>query len=151
VNGAFLPCLVVQVQGTLPKSCIGPHTNQYGCNCQCDNSEPQEARITELPSMYTPKDRKMVSLSIPVLSVDSTIVSCSQICPHCPFVYYSIVQRPAAQLVTEITLWWWRMHVCQYTYILSVFPHAGCQVTPHLNLYIHVIVQNSLASPFYMV
>ena len=37
-------------------------------------------------------------------------------------------------LTTEITLWWC-MHVCQYIYVLCVFPHYGRQVTAHFMHY----------------
>jgi len=37
-------------------------------------------------------------------------------------------------LTTEITLWWY-MHVCQYVYVLCVFPHYGHQITTHFMLY----------------
>jgi len=141
-NNQYLLCLVVQDQGILPNSHIRPCTNN-SWNCQCGNFVPQEAWITELLRMYGPKDRKMASLSIPSLSGDGIRVSCLQICPHAPCVYYSDVQRPAAQLfhaghrnnplVVENACFF------QYIYISYVSPHYGCQITLHLSLYVHVV------------
>ena len=132
MNGICLPCLVVQDQGNLPTSCNRPRTNN-SWNCQCDNFEPHEVWITELLRMYGLKDRKMASLSNPVLSGDSMSVMQSDLptLPHVSItVSYNCQLHSFSMLVTEITLWWWRMHVCQYIYISSV---------SHLSLYIHVI------------
>lgn len=36
------------------------------------------------------------------------------------------------------------IHVHQYLYILFVFPHCGCQVTPHPSLYVTLLLFNFL-------
>jgi hypothetical protein len=49
---------------------------------------------------------------------------------------YSDLFHSFSVLITEITLHWWRMFVCQYVYILFALPLYGCRGTFCLNLYV---------------
>ena len=106
--------------------------------------------------MYGPKDRKKASLSNSVLSSDGRRVSCIQICPHAPCVYYSVVQWPDAQLfhaghrnntlVVE--------NVCFFsTFTFHMSLHTLALKSPFTLVFTSMssVVQISLGSLFYIV
>lgn len=130
--------------GNLPTSSI--RSLIVSLNSLCDNFETQQVRmITLLRMIKVPKMEKYFLCPYPGPSANGV-----RLCPHimCLLVLYYCWFQSYSIISTENTLWRWMMHIHQYAYISSVFPHHVCQVTPHRNFYVNPLQFNSLSKTF---